>query len=173
MNIYCEFKKERIRIKINGDEIAVQLRDDFYPRKMFKDATTTNMLEGFVFYHKKKLGLIERIKHRFEKNRVLILLNQEVQDLVTIRQIYNYATLFFEGKSVYIIRKRSDFDSLKLEAIEKITDEYINSRYHDDTVISNLTEDHKIQPAETPGAVNKLPEARRTSGKVSEERSQE
>ena len=67
MNIYCEFKKGRIRIKINGDEIAVQLRDDFYPRKMFKDAITNNKLEGFVHHHRKKLGLIERLKYRFEK----------------------------------------------------------------------------------------------------------
>ena len=146
MNIYCEFRKERIRIKINGEEIAVMLRDDFYPRKMFKDTITNNKLEGFVRYHRKKLGLIDRIKYRFEENRVLILINKEIQEFVTIRQMYNYASLFLDGKHVYIIRKRDDFNSDKLEETEKITDEYINSRYNDDTVISALTEENRILP---------------------------
>ena len=146
MNIYCEFRKERIRIKINGEEIAVMLRDDFYPRKMFKDTITNNKLEGFVHYHRKKLGLIDRIKYRFEENRVLILINKEIQEFVTIRQMYNYASLFLDGKHVYIIRKRDDFSSDKLEETEKITDEDINSRYNDDTVISALTEENRILP---------------------------
>ena len=148
MNVYCEFRKERIRIKINGEEIAVMLRDDFYPRKMFKDTITNNKLEGFVYYHRKKLGLIDRIKYRFEKNRVLILINKEVQEFVTIRQMYNYASLFLDGKHVYIIRKREDFNSDKLEETEKITDEYINNRYNDDTVIAALTDENRIQTSE-------------------------
>ncbi|HEY5916028.1 MAG TPA: hypothetical protein VIU13_01440 [Chryseolinea sp.] len=148
MNVYCEFRKERIRIKINGEEIAVMLRDDFYPRKMFKDTITNNKLEGFVYYHRKKLGLIDRIKYRFEKNRVLILINKEVQEFVTIRQMYNYASLFLDGKHVYIIRKRDDFNSDKLEETEKITDEYINNRYNDDTVIAALTDENRIQTSE-------------------------
>jgi hypothetical protein len=148
MNIYCEFKKEKIRIKINGDEIAVQLRDDFYPRKMFKDAITSNKLEGFVYYHRKNLGLIDRLKYRFEKNRVLILINREIQEFVTIRQMYNYASLFLEGKYVYIIRKRDGYNSDRLEEIESISDEYINSRYHDDTIIASLTEENRTQTSE-------------------------
>jgi hypothetical protein len=147
MNIYCEFRKERIRIKINGEEIAVMLRDDFYPRKMFKDTITNNKLEGFVYYHRKNLGLLDRIKYRFEKNRVLILINKEIQEFVTIRQMYNYASLFLDGKHVYIIRKRDDFNSDKLEETEKITDEYINNRYNDDTVIAALTDENRIIPA--------------------------
>lgn len=148
MNIYCEFKKERIRIKINGEEIAVQLRDDFYPRKMFKDAITNNKLEGFVYYHRKKLGIIDRLKYRFEKNRVLILVDQEIQEFVTIRQMYNYASLFLEGKYVFVIRKKDDFNSDKLEELEKISDQYINSRYHDDTIIASLTEGNRTQTSE-------------------------
>jgi hypothetical protein len=63
--------------------------------------------------------------------------------LVTIRQIYNYASLILSGKYVYILRKRDDFNSEKLEELEKISDEYINSRYHDDTIIASLTEDNR------------------------------
>lgn len=148
MNIYCEFKKERIRIKINGDEIGIQLRDDFYPRKMFKDVMTNNKMEGFVFYHHKKLGLIERLMYRFKKNRVLILISQEIQQFVTIRQIYNYASLFLEGKYVYILRQKNGFNCDKLEELEKISDEYINSRYNDDTIIASLNEDNRIQPSD-------------------------
>jgi hypothetical protein len=148
MNIYCEFTKERIRIKINGDEIAVQLREDFYPRKMFKDAITNNKLEGFVYYHRKNLGFIDRLKYRFEKNRVLMLINREIQEFVTIRQMYNYASLFLEGKYVYIIRQREDFNADKLEELEKISDEYINSRYHDDTIIASLTEGNRTHTSE-------------------------
>ncbi|HMG90380.1 MAG TPA: hypothetical protein VK589_09975 [Chryseolinea sp.] len=148
MTIYCEFRKERIRIKINGDEIAVQLRDDFYPRKMFKDAITNNKIEGFVYYHRKNLGIIDRLKYRFEKNRVLLLINREIQELVTIRQMYNYASLFLEGKYVYVIRKRDDFNSDKLEELEKISDEYINSRYHDDTIIASLTEGNRTRTSD-------------------------
>lgn len=151
MNIYCEFRKERIRIKINGDEIAIQLRDDFYPRKMFKDAITNNKLEGFVYYHRKKLGLIERLKYRFEKNRVLVHISQEIQEFVTIRQIYNYATLFLEGKYVFVLRQKNTFDSAKLEELEKISEEYINGRYHDDTIIAALTEENRIQSTEIQG----------------------
>lgn len=151
MNIYCEFKKERIRIKIGRDEIAVQLRDDFYPRKMFKDTITNNKLEGFVIIHKKALGLFERLKYRFQKNRVLILIHQEIQKFVTIRQIYNYASLFLEGKYVYIIRQKGDFNCEKLEELEKISDQYINSRYHDDTIIAALTEENRIQTSELGG----------------------
>jgi hypothetical protein len=146
MNIYCEFKKEKIRIKIDGDEIAVQLRDDFYPRKMFKDAITNNKLEGFVFIHKKALGIIDRLKYRFEKNRVLILVHQEIQTFVTIRQIYNYASLFLEGKYVYIIRQTRNYNCDRLEELEKISNEYINSRFHDDTIIAALTDENRTQP---------------------------
>lgn len=148
MNIYCEFRRERIRIKINGEEIAVMLRDDFYPRKMFKDTITNNKLEGFVYYHRKNLGLIERIKYRFEKNRVLILISQEIQEFVTIRQMYNYASLFLGAKHVYIIRKRDDFNSDRLEELESISNDYINSRYNDDTVIAALTEENRIHTSE-------------------------
>lgn len=154
MNIYCEFTKERIRIKIDGDEIAVQLRDDFYPRKMFKDAITNNKLEGFVFVHKKALGIFDRLKYRFEKNRVLILVHQEIQKFVTIRQIYNYASLFLEGKHVYIIRQKRNFNCDKLEELEKISHEYINSRYHDDTIIAALTEENRTH-ANSVGGKNK------------------
>ncbi len=148
MNIYCEFRRARIRIKINGDEIAVMLRDDFYPRKMFKDTITNNKLEGFVYYHRKNLGLIDRLKYRFKKNRVLMLINREIQEFVTIRQMYNYASLFLGGKHVYIIRKRDDFNSDKLEELENISNEYINSRYNDDTVIAALTEENRIHTSE-------------------------
>ena len=144
MNIYCEFRRERIRIKIHGEEIAVMLRDDFYPRKMFKDTITNNKLEGFVDKHRKKLGLFDRLKHRLKKNRVLILISREIQEFVTIRQIYNHASLFLRGKQVYIIRKRDDFNSDKLEDLENISNEYINSRYNDDTVIAALTEENRI-----------------------------
>jgi hypothetical protein len=152
MNIYCEFRKDRIRIKINGDEIAIQLRDDFYPRKMFKDAITNNKMEGFVYFHRKNLGIIDRLKYRFEKNRVLILISREIQEFVTIRQIYNYASLFLEGKYVYVIRDKPGFNTTKLEELEKISDEYINSRYHDDTIIAALTEENRIQTSEVGGA---------------------
>ena len=152
MNIYCEFRKERIRIKINGDEIAIQLRDDFYPRKMFKDAMTNNKLEGFVYFHRKSLGLFKRLKYRFEKNRVLILINHEIQELVTIRQIYNYVTLFLEGKYVYILRQKNGFNCDKLEELEKISDEYINSRYNDDTIIAALTEGNRSATGEVGGS---------------------
>ena len=151
MNIYCEFRKDRIRIKINGDEIAIQLRDDFYPRKMFKDAITNNKLEGFVYFHRKKLGIIDRLKYRFEKNRVLILISREIQEFVTIRQIYNYASLFLEGKYVYVIRHKDDLNTTKLEELEKVSDEYINSRYHDDTIIAALTEENRIQTSDLGG----------------------
>jgi len=148
MNIYCEFRKERIRIKINGEEIAVMLRDDFYPRKMFKDTITNNKLEGFVYYHRKNLGLIARLKYRFEKNRVLMLISREIQEFVTIRQMYNYASLFLGGKHVFIIRKRDDFNSDKLEELEHISNEYINTRYNDDTIIAALTEENRIHTSE-------------------------
>jgi hypothetical protein len=119
---------------------------------MFKDAITNNKLEGFVYYHKKSLGFIERLKYRFEKNRVLILINHEIQEFVTIRQIYNYATLFLEGKYVYIIRQKNGFSSEKLEELEKISDEYINSRYNDDTIIAALTEENRTQTSEAGGS---------------------
>jgi hypothetical protein len=152
MNIYCEFLKEKIRIKINGEEIAVQLRDDFYPRKMFKDGITNNKLEGFVVYRKKSLGIIDRLKYRFVKNRVLILISKDIQELVTIRQIYNYASLILDAKFVYIIRKIDTINSEKLEELEKVSNDYINGRYHDDTIIASLTEENRIHVPEVEGA---------------------
>lgn len=138
MNVYCELLMGRIRIKIDGDEIALQVTPEFYSTKMLKDSVTTSKLKAYVQWNKNALSLLEKIKYPFELNRVFMLVNNDVQEKVTIRQIHDFATLYLDGKSVYIIPKPEGFDSTELEHVERIRTEYVNGRHHGDTAIAKL-----------------------------------
>ncbi len=141
---------------MNGDEIAIMISKDFYSGKMFRDASTYQKLRGFIYMHLSTLGFVARLRYRFEQNRALLLIDEAVQNHVTIRQLYNYSTLFLDGRSVYIIRKPETFDSLRLENTENIREEYINGRMHDDTVLSALGPLHADASATTQAALQKV-----------------
>ncbi|MEJ7645144.1 MAG: hypothetical protein WKF87_11155 [Chryseolinea sp.] len=138
MNIYCEFLLERIRIKINGDEIAFQLSSDFYSNTILKNSLVGERIKGYVDYNKPDLTFFEIIAYPFTLNKVYILVNQEVQDILTVRTIHDFAVKFMEAKVVYIIPKPSSFDSTVLEDVHNIRTEYINSRNHGNTAIAKL-----------------------------------
>lgn len=138
MNVYCEMLLERIRIKIDGDETAFQTTTDFYNTKMSKASLIASRLKNFVLWNKDGLSLLDKIKYPFEMNRVFILVNRDVQEKVTIRQIHDFATQYLDGKTIYIIPKPDNFDSSELEHIERIRTEYINGRQHGDTAIAKL-----------------------------------
>ncbi len=137
MNIFCEFQLDRIRVKIHGDEIAFQVNPDFYKNKMFRDSLTSTRIRGYVQFNKGDLTFFERIVYLFRHNRVYILVNKEVQEFVTMRQIHDYATKFMDGRAVFVIPKPDSFDSTVLEDARKIRTEYIHSR-HGDTAVSHL-----------------------------------
>jgi len=138
MNIYCEFLPERIRIKINGDEIAFQIAGDFYSNIMLKNAPVGERIKGYVSYNKIDRNFFETLTYPFTLNKAYILVSQDLQDVLTVRMIHDFAAKFMEAKVVYIIPKPSSFDSTKLEDVENIRTEYINSRHHGDTAIAKL-----------------------------------
>lgn len=138
MTIYCEFLIDRIRIKIDGEEISFQVNNTFYAHRMMVHAGISSRIRGFVLYHQSDMNLFERVRHRIVKNKVYILVNQEVQQVVTLRQIHEFATRFLEGGTMFIIPKPSTFDSTELEHIEKIGTEYIRENQNRDTVIAQL-----------------------------------
>jgi hypothetical protein len=138
MNIYCEFLPERIRVKINSDEVAFQIAPDFYSNIVLKNAPVGERIRGFINYNKPDRNFFETLIYPFTLNKVYILVSQDLQDVLTVRMIHDFAAKFMEAKVVYIIPKPSSFDSAKLEDVLNIRTEYINSRNHGDTAIAKL-----------------------------------
>lgn len=148
MNIYTEFKADKIRIKTGDDEIEINIRADFYSAipgtesfEMFRDDGTSKQIRDFINGHRNKKGLLERIRYWFFRNSVLVLVDKEAQNLATIGQLHSYATIYMDGRIVSIIKKPDSFDSNKLEDIESINKTSINKRgqTNADVVISKLT----------------------------------
>jgi len=148
MNIYTEFKADKIRIKTGVEEIELNIRADFYssiPRtesfEMFQDNETTRKIKDFIDRHRTKFGLLEKLNYWFLRNRVLVLVDKEVQNLATIGQLCSFGTIHLEGRIVSIIKKPDSFDSNNLQNIESIQTTSINRRGKiiGDVVISKLT----------------------------------
>jgi len=138
MNIYCELLLDRIRIKIDGDETAFQVTPGFYAHRMMVLTGISSRIRGYVLYHQSDMNFLERLIHRITKNKVFILVNQDVQQSVTLRQVHEFAARFLGGGSMYIIPKPTTFDSTELESIESIRMEYIKENQNRDTAISQL-----------------------------------
>ena len=148
MNIYIEFKKDRLRVKIGTKQLETNIQGDFYSSipgtessYMFRDQATIEKLKDLVNRHREKLGLFKKIQYWPLRNRVLALVDHEVQKLATIGQIFTYATCFLDGRIVAVISKPVAFDSSDLGDIEKIKDAYINRgrKMKGDIIISELT----------------------------------
>ena len=145
MNIYGEFQKAILRVKIGTEEIKIQVQPDFYTPipgtesfYMFRDMDIISKLKDLVDRHRKNLGLYRKLRYFPLRNRALVVVDKETQDLVTIQQIYAYVTLFLDARVVYVIKKPDNFISDKLESIENIKDSSINGHFDGDTIISKL-----------------------------------
>lgn len=146
MNIYGELKKNRIRLKINTEKIEIKVRSDFYSKikgtesyHMFFDTITNNKIKDFVTKHRKNLGLYKTLTYMFLRNRALVMVDRDVQELMTIRLVHAYATLSLDARVVYVIRKPDNFADDKLETIESIKETYLNNgQINEDTPISKL-----------------------------------
>ena len=148
MNIYAEFNRDRLRVKMGGEEIEIKIQTDFYTPipgtesfEMFRDNETNKKLKNFIDRQRSTLGPLEKVNYWFFRNRVLVLVDKEVQNLATIGQLYSYGTLNLDGRIVSIIKKPDTFDSDKLENIESIQATSINRRGKiiGDVVISKLS----------------------------------
>jgi hypothetical protein len=138
MNIYCELLLDRVRLKIDGEELAFQVNSGFYAHRMLVVSGLSSRMLGYVRYHESDMNLFQRIRHRIVKNKVFILVNPEVQQFVTLRQIHEFAVRFLKGGSMYIIPKPPTFDSTVLESIDTIKREYIKGQENRDTLMSQL-----------------------------------
>jgi hypothetical protein len=146
MNIYCELKKNRIRIKINAEEIEIKVRSDFYSKikgtasyHMFLDTISNDKIKDFVTRHRKNLGLYNTFRYIFLRNRALVIVDRDVQELMTVRLVHAYATLSLDARVVYVIRKPNNFTDDKLETIESIKETYLNNgQINEDAPISKL-----------------------------------
>lgn len=138
MNVYCELLLDRIRLKIDGEEIAFQVNSGFYADRLMAASGISSRILGYVLYHQSDLNIFQKIKQRMSKNKVYILVNQDVQKFVTLRHIHDFASRFLEGGNMYIIPKPTTFDSTHLESIEAIRTEYIKGSHNRDTVMSQL-----------------------------------
>ena len=140
MNVYCELLLDRIRIKIDGEELAFQVNAGFYSHRMLVMSGISSRIKGFVKYHQSDMNFFQRTAHRIARNKVFILVNQDVQQYVTLKQIHEFAARFLDGGNMFIIPKPSTFDSTNLENIDKIRSEYIRGSQNRDTVLSQLHE---------------------------------
>lgn len=148
MDIYGEFKKDRLRFKIGTEEIELFISNNFYSPVtgtesfyMFRDNDTTVKLKDFIERHRKKLGLYRRFRYWFLRNRVFVIIDKDVQGLVTIGQIYAYLELHLEGRVISIIKKPETFDSLRLQDVMKLRHMSINRQGNilGDVIISKLS----------------------------------
>ena len=138
MNVYCELLTDRIRIKIDGEELAFQVTQGFYSHRMNVLTGISSRIRGYVKYHQSDMNFFEKIRHWIGKNKVFVLVNQDVQQLVTLKQIHEFAARFMDGGSMYIIPKPTSFDSTNLESVQEIRSEYIKGNQNRDTVLSQL-----------------------------------
>lgn len=147
MDIYIEFNLNRLRVKTGDEEIEIKIHKDFYSTipgtesfEMFRDEGTNKELTDFIGRHRNKLGLLARVNYWFFRNRVLVLVDKDVQERATIGQLYAYGTIHLDGRIVSIIKKPETFDSGRLENIELIDSTSINRRGKiiGDVVISKL-----------------------------------
>jgi hypothetical protein len=147
MNIYIEFKRDRLRVKIGSEQLETIIQGDFYSSipgtessYMFRDKVTIEKLEDLVNRHREKLGFFKKIQYWSLHNRVLVLVDNEVQKLATIGQIFTYATCYLDGRIVAVINKPLTFDSSNLADVEKLKDTSINRgwKIKKDIIISEL-----------------------------------
>jgi len=138
MNIYCELLLDRIRLKIDGDELVFQVNSGFYAHRMLVVNGLSSRILGYVRYHQSDFNWLQRIKHQFVKNKVFILVNQDVQQYITLRQVHEFAERFLKGGSMYIIPKPAAFDSSALESMDTIRKEHIKGRENRDAIMSQL-----------------------------------
>lgn len=138
MNVYCELLLDRIRLKIDGEELAFLVNPGFYSHRMLVLTGISSRIRGFVLYHQSDMNILQKIRQRFVKNKVFVLVNQDVQQYVTLQHIHEFAKRFLDGGGMYIIPKPNTFDSTNLENIEAIRSEYIKGNSNRDTVMSQL-----------------------------------
>jgi hypothetical protein len=138
MNIYCELLLDRIRIKIDGEELVFQVNSGFYAHRMLVATGVGSRILGYVRYHQSDFNWFQRIKHTFVKNKVFILVNQDVQQYITLRQVHEFAARFLKGGTMYIIPKPASFDSSELESIGRIRKEHIKGSENRDAMMSQL-----------------------------------
>ncbi len=86
MNIYVEFKRDRLRLKTGEEEIEIKVRPDFYSPipgtesfYMFHDNATNNRLKDFIGRQRSNLRLFDKVKYLFLRNRVLAVIDKKVQ----------------------------------------------------------------------------------------------
>ena len=140
MNVYCELLLDRIRLKIDGEELSFQVNSGFYAHRMLVITGISSRIKGFVRYHQSDMNVLQKIRQRIVKNKVFVLVNQDVQQYVTLKHIHEFATRFLDGGGMFIIPKPPNFDSTNLENVEKIRSEYIRGGQNRDTVLSQLQE---------------------------------
>ncbi|MGC3943973.1 MAG: hypothetical protein QM762_05465 [Chryseolinea sp.] len=140
MNVYCELLLDRIRLKIDGEELSFQVNSGFYAHRMLVISGISSRIKGFVRYHQSDMNFLQKIRQRIVKNKVFVLVNQDVQQYVTLKHIHEFASRFLDGGGMYIIPKPLSFDSTNLESVEKIRSEYIRGSQNRDTVLSQLQE---------------------------------
>jgi hypothetical protein len=146
MTVYGEFKKDRIRFSINGEEISIKVGTKFYSKAdkkesyhMFTDKAINKRIQEFVNKHRNKLPLLEKLKYIFLRNTVVILVDKDVQPVLTMRLIQAYATLSLDARAVDVIKKPDDFFDNHLESIESIRNLNLNDK-NLDIPISKLSE---------------------------------
>ncbi len=138
MNIYCELLIDRIRVLIDDEEIAFQVTDGFYANKMLAKSGLSSRIQGYVTYHQSDMNVFQRIAHKFSRNSIYVLVNQDVQQHVTLRQIHEFAARRMFGGTMYIIPKPLNFDSTRLESIAALQQSNIKDKNRD-TVLAQLT----------------------------------
>ncbi|WP_264550183.1 hypothetical protein [Flavobacterium sp. N2820] len=133
MKIYTEFKTDIIRVKINGTEKHFQLPNDFYSNnkkeetiKMFIDEEINSRIKHFVKVETDKLNFINRVKNKLWGNEVLSLIDNSIENIISVEQMYAYSTISFIGRNVYIIMKPNGFDSKNLNDVELIKELSVN-----------------------------------------------
>jgi hypothetical protein len=142
MKMYAELAKHRIRCQIGSDSIDIRISADFYKKakdkaayQMFLDRNTNKKIRDFIFLHRNKLSFLKKLQYIFFRNVVVIIVDEYVQQLLTIELTQAYGTLAFDARDVFILRGSERAKHSDLRALEELKQMRINNGSNDEKVL--------------------------------------
>ena len=143
MNIILRLHKNAVQLFIHNEENTIGVTKGFYSPsdkstsiRMFTDKEINSKIRRIVTRHRDKLKFTDKLKYILLRNTAFVVIDRDVQPLLTINLINAYAALALDAREVFIVQPENfniatSADNLKKLAITA------QSGYHD-TPISKL-----------------------------------
>jgi len=145
-NTYTIFKKNHLEIELCNEEISIPIPENFYSPipdtesyRMFKEELIITRIKEFIKRQKGNLTFIERIKHRLLLNDVILLIGKDIENTVSLRQLYDFTVLFFNCLNVSILKYPKQLKLMELKELENIKHYSINNgKFPDNIPVSKI-----------------------------------